>query len=146
MSLIVVGVDGSQPSTEALRYAVRQAKLEGGEIKAVTAWHVPAAAYGGLGAAPLVNVHEVFERDAGAISAKALDSVREDVKDVKIEAVVREGHPARVLLDAAADADLLVVGSRGHGGFAELLLGSVSHECALHASCPIVIVHRPGVG
>ena len=140
MSLIVVGVDGSEPSNEALRYALHQATLEGAEIRAVTAWHVPAATYGGPGASPLVNVREVFGEDAEAISAEALDSVRTEAGDVKIDAVIREGHP--VLLDAAADADLLVVGSRGLGGFSELLLGSVSHECAQHSTCPIVIVHR----
>jgi len=142
MSLIVVGVDGSEPSNEALRYALHQATLEGAEIRAVTAWHVPAATYGGPGASPLVNVRELFEEDAEAISATALDSVRAEDGDVKIDAVIREGHPAKVLLDAAADADLLVVGSRGLGGFSELLLGSVSHECAQHSTCPIVIVHR----
>ena len=130
MSRIVVGVDGSEPSAEALGYAVRQAQLEGGDVRAVTAWHVHAVSYGGPGAAPLVNLNAAFEEDAQAISRNALKAVAADADGIGIEAVVREGHPAKVLLDEAASADLLVVGSRGLGGFAELLLGSVSHECA----------------
>ena len=143
MSTIVVGVDGSEPSAEALVYALRQARLEGGEIRAVTAWHIPAVSYGGPGAAPLVNLNEAFEEDAQAISRDALKAVDNDAAGIDIHAIVREGHPAKVLLDEAASADLLVLGSRGLGGFAELLLGSVSHECAQHATCPVVIVHRP---
>ena len=129
MSTIVVGVDGSEPSAEALAYALRQARLEGADIRAVTAWHVSAVSYGGPGAAPLVNLNEAFEKDAQAISRDALKAVGNDAAGIDIEAIVREGHPAKVLLDEAANADLLVVGSRGLGGFAELLLGSVSHEC-----------------
>ena len=143
MSTIVVGVDGSEPSAEALAYALRQARLEGADIRAVTAWYVSAVSYGGPGASPLVNVHEAFEKDAQAISRDALKAVGGDAAGIEIVAIVREGHPAKVLLDEAASADLLVVGSRGLGGFAELLLGSVSHECAQHATCPVVIVHRP---
>jgi nucleotide-binding universal stress UspA family protein len=143
MSLIVVGVDGSEPSAAALRYALRQAKLEGANLRAVTAWHVPAVSYGGPGTAPLINLREAFEEDANAISRDALGAVRDDVDGLQIDAVVREGHPVQVLLDEARSADLLVVGSRGLGGFSELLLGSVSHECAQHATCPVVIVHRP---
>ena len=99
--------------------------------------------YGGPGAAPLVNLNEAFEKDAQAISRAALKAVGNDAAGIELEAIVREGHPAKVLLDEAANADLLMVGSRGLGGFAELLLGSVSHECAQHATCPVVIVHRP---
>jgi nucleotide-binding universal stress UspA family protein len=143
MSTIVVGVDGSEPSAEAVAYALRQARLEGADIRAVTAWHISAVSYGGPGAAPLVNLHEAFEKDAQAISHDALKAVGNDAAGIDIQAIVREGHPAKVLLDEAANADLLVVGSRGLGGFAELLLGSVSHECAQHATCPVVIVHRP---
>jgi nucleotide-binding universal stress UspA family protein len=143
MSVIVVGVDGSEPSREALRYAVRQARLEGANVRAVTAWNVPAVSYGTPWTAPLVNFPEVFEKDAKAISRGALEAVRDDTDGLQIEAVVREGHPAHVLLDEARNADLLVVGSRGLGGFSELLLGSVSHECAQHATCPVVIVRGP---
>jgi nucleotide-binding universal stress UspA family protein len=90
MSVIVVGVDGSEPSEEALRYALRQARLEGADIRAVTAWHVPGISYGGPGAAPLVNLREAFEADAKAISRKALDAVSEAADGLQIDAVVRE--------------------------------------------------------
>lgn len=141
--MIVVGVDGSAASEEALGYAVRQARLEGARIRAVTAWHVPTVAYGGPGVAVLVDLRSEFVRDAKEILDKALSSLRDDeTSGVEIERVVREGRPASVLVEEAKDAHLLVVGSRGHGDLAELLLGSVSHECAQRAPCPIVIVHR----
>jgi nucleotide-binding universal stress UspA family protein len=142
MGLIVVGVDGSDASLEALRYALRQAKLQGDRVRAVTAWHVPTIAYGGPGVGPLVDLHSVFGEDANAILDKALEAVANEAGDLEIERVVREGRSASVLVEEAEKADLLVVGSRGLGGFSELLLGSVSHECAQHASCPVVIVHR----
>jgi nucleotide-binding universal stress UspA family protein len=142
MDRIVVGIDGSAESHEALEYAVRQAKLQGSSLRAVTAWHVPATAYGGPGFAPLVDVRSAFEEDAEAILDKALDALGESATGVEIERVVREGRAASVLVDEAATADLLVVGSRGRGGISGLLLGSVSHECALRAPCPIVIVRR----
>jgi nucleotide-binding universal stress UspA family protein len=140
MGVIVVGVDGSEASQEALRFALRQAKLEGKRVRAVTAWHVPAVAYGGPGVSPLTDVRAVFAEDADAILTRALEAVESETGGVEIEPVVREGRPASVLTEAAESADLLVVGSRGLGGFLELLLGSVSHECAHHAPCPIVIV------
>ena len=62
---------------------------------------------------------------------------------VKVSSTVREGNPAKILLEAADGADLLVVGSRGHGGFAEALLGSVSQHCVHHAPCPVVIIRGP---
>jgi nucleotide-binding universal stress UspA family protein len=142
MGVIVVGADGSDASAEALRYALRQAKLEGADIRVVTAWYVPMIAYGAPTAGPLVDIGAVFAADAEAINRKALGDIGADAAGVEINTVVREGHPAKVLLDEAKDADLLVVGSRGLGGFSELLLGSVSHECAQRASCPVVIVHR----
>jgi nucleotide-binding universal stress UspA family protein len=140
MGVIVVGVDGSEASQEALRYALRQAKREGKRVRAVNAWHVPAIAYGGPGVAPLIDLRAVFAEDADAILTKMFEAVESEKGEVEIERVVREGRPASVLTEEAESADLLVVGSRGLGGFAELLLGSVSHECAQRAPCPTVIV------
>jgi nucleotide-binding universal stress UspA family protein len=82
-----------------------------------------------------------FEGAARAVLDKAVEEMRTAKEGVRIERVVAHGQASHVLIEAAADADLLVVGSRGHGGFAGLLLGSVSQQCAHHAPCPLVIVH-----
>jgi nucleotide-binding universal stress UspA family protein len=142
MATIVVGVDGSDSAREALRFAVQEARLRGAGLRVVTAWHMPAMAYGAVGFSPAVDP-TVFEDSAGAALEAALAGLGEQADDVEIEPAVRTGQPAHVLTEEARGADLLVVDSRGHGGFAGLLLGSVSHQCALYASCPVVIVHEP---
>jgi nucleotide-binding universal stress UspA family protein len=138
MTTIVVGVDGSAGAREALRYALDEARLRGAGVRAVAAWQVPAVAYaGGYGPAD-PELFSELERDARTNLEGALGAV--DLGDIEPETVVREGSPAHVLLEEAADADLLVVGSRGLGGFRGLLLGSVGQQCAHHAPCPLVIV------
>jgi nucleotide-binding universal stress UspA family protein len=129
---VVVGVDGSASSQQALRWAARQARLTGGKSHAVSVWDYP------TGALVLEDI------DWFGITGKILDdavtsSLHPDEAD-RVERSVLRGYPARVLLDAAADADLLVVGSRGRGGMAGMLLGSVSQHLVTHASCPIVVV------
>jgi nucleotide-binding universal stress UspA family protein len=140
---IVVGVDGSESSQKALAWAVRQARLTGGSIDAVIAWHYPAMGGYGLAASP-----EVYETDYRELAAKILNDTVSATPgtdgEVTIRQLVRHDSPAPALLEAASGADLLVVGSRGHGGFAGLLLGSVSQQCAHHAPCPIVIVRAHG--
>jgi nucleotide-binding universal stress UspA family protein len=137
---IVVGLDGSPSSRAALRWAVRQAKLVNGTVDAVIAWQIPMMLQS-YGWAP-VYVEEAgnFEQDA----RKRLDAVIGEVvtpaDGQRVSSLVIKGHPAEVLIDAAADADLLVVGSSGHGGFAEALLGSVSQHCVHHAPCPVLIM------
>jgi nucleotide-binding universal stress UspA family protein len=137
---IVVGVDGSASAGEALRWALRQAGLAGATVEAVIAWHMPLMV-GGY-AWPPVGVLETT--DFGELAGRVLtDSIAAAVGSggrVPVTPVVKEGNPAQVLLDAAAGADLLVVGSRGHGGFAGALLGSVSQHCVHHASCPVVVI------
>jgi nucleotide-binding universal stress UspA family protein len=108
----------------------------------VTAWHVPAIAYSG-GFAPVVDPKE-FEQYAETVAEQALAALREQTEGVDVERVTGEGQAAHVLLEQARDADLLVVGSRGRGGFTGLLLGSVSQQVAHHAPCPVVVVHEPG--
>ncbi|MCX2182688.1 universal stress protein [Streptomyces sp. SKN60] len=136
---IVVGVDGSPASYEALRWAVQQARLTGAKLEAWGAYDVP----GAVGwSAPAVDA--AF--DAGQARQAVSDEIRAVIDrtgDVQLEEHVARGNPASVLTEASVGADLLVVGSRGRGGFASLLLGSVSQQCAVHASCPVVIV-RPG--
>lgn len=137
---IVAGVDGSPSSVDALRWAVRQAELSGGTVDAVIAWQYPMTA-GGMGWAPMSGLDDT---DYAELATKALsDSVGQVVAaaNVPVRQVVRAGNPAQMLLDAASGADLLVVGSRGHGEFADALIGSVSQRCVHHARCPVVVVH-----
>ena len=141
MATIVVGVDGSTGGQAALRFAVAEARLRGADVRAVTAWHMSTMAYGG-GFGPGVDP-TAFEESANASLERALAALGDEAKGVEITRALRMGQPAQVLVEEGSDADLLVVGSRGHGGFAGLLLGSVSHQCALHARCPVVIVHEP---
>jgi len=140
---IVVGVDGSPSSKAALAWAVGQARLTGDSIEAVIAWHYPAMA-GGI---PFMPAGDLEGSDFGGFAATVLsDAINEMVdpaEPVKVSSTVREGNAAQVLLEIAEGADLLVVGSRGHGGFTEALLGSVSQECVHHAPCPVVIIRAP---
>jgi nucleotide-binding universal stress UspA family protein len=137
---IVVGVDGSEHSDRALAWAIDEAKLRNARIQVVTAWHVPALVYGGPGFAPQLDsaVDEAFKEVAEESAMTAARTARE--VDVDVEMDVEHGQAVEKLLEAAADAEMLVVGSRGHGGFAGLMLGSVSSQCAHHAPCPLVIV------
>jgi nucleotide-binding universal stress UspA family protein len=137
---IVVGVDGSPTSRAALRWAARQAKFTDGTVDAVIAWEIPMVLQS-YGWAP-VYVEEAGDFEADA--RKTLDAViSEEVGPTdskRVRSLVVNGHPAQALIDAADGADLLVVGSRGHGSFAEALLGSVSQHCVHHAPCPVLIV------
>ena len=137
---IVAGVDGSPSSISALRWAVRQAELIGATVDAVISWHYPAYA-GGYGWAPIgVGTAFDFKDIAEKVLADAISTACAPVSSVPVRARVVEGNAAQVLLDASDGADLLVVGSRGHGGFAEALLGSVSQHCVHHARCPVVVI------
>jgi nucleotide-binding universal stress UspA family protein len=135
---VVVGVDGSECSREALTFAVREAKMRRATLHIVSAWSVPVAVYAG-GFAANVDPAE-FEQACVFISADAVTAVSELAPDLEVEATTPNDQPAAALLAAAEGADLLVVGSRGHGGFARLLLGSVSEQLAHHAPCPVTIV------
>ena len=137
---IVVGVDGSEGATSAVRWAAREARLRGAKLELVTAWQLPT--YSGAFSMASIPDELVDELAAEAErrAAEAAKEARDEGGDPDIETRVVEGPPATVLLAAARVADLLVVGSRGLGGFSELLLGSVSHQCAHHAPCPVVIV------
>ena len=139
---IVVGVDGSQASEQALAWAVRQAELTGASVEAVIIWHYPVV-IGGMPYAPLAVLEESdFGRFAATTLSNAITAaVGKDVP-VKISSTVRQGNAAQILVDAADGADLLVVGSRGHGGFTQALLGSVSQHCVHHAPCPVVIIRN----
>lgn len=137
METIVVGVDGSEASVRALRWAVEEARLRNARVRAVHAWSYPHVstyhqAVRAL-SAPLAE-------EAEATLDRAVRGGAAGAAGVEIEQVVVEGPAAAALVDASSDASLLVVGSRGLGGFSGLLLGSVSHQAASHASCAVVIV------
>ena len=139
MSTIVVGVDGSHGSVEALKFAIEEARVRGAEVKAVAAWEVPASAYGtGIVSIPVdPNAYKKIAQDA---LDKSLEEAGASTAGVSVTPLLHMGHPANVLVAEARGADLLVVGSRGRGGFKGLLLGSVSQQCAHHAACPVAII------
>jgi nucleotide-binding universal stress UspA family protein len=141
---LVVGVDGSESATSAVRWAAREANLRGAKLELVSVWEVSVSSVGyGLGFAEISGeMLKGLEQNAEEILATAAEVAREGSPEIEIETRTVEGHAADVLVRAARDADLLVVGSRGMGGFRELLLGSVSQQCAHHATCPVVIVRH----
>ena len=141
MGRIVVGIDGSPESVQALRWALAEAKLRGAELRVVHTWTYPYIAAGpGLDPGLDADMIDNAERLATELVTRQLDELGDETLGVDIERAIVEGGPAPALLEAAEGADLLVVGSRGRGGFTGLLLGSVSQQCAHHAPCPVVIV------
>jgi nucleotide-binding universal stress UspA family protein len=141
--VIVVGVDRSASAKAALKFALEEARLRQGRVRVVYAWqfrpHGRSAGFEGVPVvlgADLDGLHRAATAELDAIVAEAAPGAG----GFGIEKRVEQGDPATVLIDQSRDADLLVVGSRGHGGFASLLLGSVSQVCAQHAACPVVIV------
>ena len=142
MDHIVVGVDGSDISRKALDWAYEEAAHHGASLTVVTTWHPPAMPmtppYGNLppedyGDQPRKEALELLDRFTSELVPK--DPV------VDIRTSVEEGkNPSKVLIERSKEADLVVVGSRGHGGFAGMLLGSVSQHLVAHAECPVVVV------
>jgi nucleotide-binding universal stress UspA family protein len=147
MNTIVVGVDDSQEARAALRFALDEAKLRQATLRVVHAWQYGAITTAGVESFyPAAGADRTEVREA--VDAALEQTLREtlpDTQSVTIERRLVEGRAAAVLVDASRDADLLVVGSRGHGGFTGLLLGSVSQQVAHHSGCPVVIV-RPNKG
>ena len=142
MKKIVVGVDGSDGSIAALRWASEEATLRQAALEVVAVWQYPMMttipAFG-----TLPEVADISEHTEQTLKATLDRCEVESTPEVPVTIAVAEGTAVGALLAAAADADLLVVGSRGHGGFAGLLLGSVSHQLTMHATCPVVVVHAP---
>lgn len=149
MSTIVVGIDESEAARRALRFALEEAALRSETLRVVHAWVVPIPVatpdpiLGGLPVdygMPIEDVMAATRDAARTFIGEALEAAEADAFDVEIERVPVEAEPAHALLQEAEDADLLIVGSRGRGGFRGLVLGSVSQKCAHHAPCPVVIV------
>lgn len=132
---IVVGVDGSAASLSALRRGARIAEKLGCALVGVTVWEFPQSwpGYAIEGWSP--------EADAQSIAEQAADDVFGTAVPPWYSSVIRNGSPARQLIAEAEDAEMLIVGSRGLGGFTGLLLGSVSRSCAEHANCPVLVIH-----
>lgn len=143
MTAVIVGIDGSDTSIEALRFAAAEARLRQVPLKVVHAWMVPVMATPMVGAVP---APEPFERQARDTLERSLTAVGGELEGVEVETVVEIGGAAEVVVEQASMHDLVVVGSRGRGGFAGLLLGSVSQQVVLHAPCPVVVVRGPGHG
>jgi nucleotide-binding universal stress UspA family protein len=137
MAVITVGMDGSEGASAALHWAAAEARLRGARLRVVHAWSIPTMAYGYV---PPISLEDDLGRAAAEGLDKWLGNAAAELEGVEVERLTCEGNAAEVITDAAADAELLVVGSRGLGGFRELLLGSVSHQCTQRASCPVVIV------
>jgi nucleotide-binding universal stress UspA family protein len=140
VATIVVGVDGSESARQAARFALEEARIRNARLRLVSVWHIPLAVYASPLAPPALSG---LNQDLEALARDAIEATVADLgsaKGVEIDRVVRQGQPAAILVEEAANADLLVVGSRGLGGFRGLLLGSVSQQCAEHASCPVVIL------
>lgn len=137
---VVVGVDDSEGGAVALRWALEEARLREATLEVVHAWQqfIPLAVPAGVTSGPSRDDMESAARELATLVVDEVIGAHDPVVTVKVE--VDEGSPAEVLVRAAGSADLLVVGSRGRGGFAGLLLGSVSQQCAHHARCPVVIV------
>jgi nucleotide-binding universal stress UspA family protein len=136
---IVVGVDGSEASVAAVAWAARQAELTGAVLEVVMTWEWPTS-YGW--SLPIPSGYDPAA-ESEKLLAGILEPVRKDHPGITLQPTILEGHPAPLLVEASTGADLLVVGSRGHGEFAGMLLGSVSEHCVTNAECP-VLVFRDG--
>jgi nucleotide-binding universal stress UspA family protein len=140
MDRIVVGVDGSESSQAALVWALEEGRVRSAQVDVVTAWHEP---YVAPTMAAVVPDPAVFSEAAERTLDRAVDDAGSAAEGVTIERHVVRGNAASALLEVAEGAALLVVGSRGRGGFAGLLLGSISQQVVHHASCPVVVVPQP---
>ncbi|MDJ0456655.1 universal stress protein [Arthrobacter sp. NQ7] len=135
---IVVGVDGSEASVEALRQAQRLATPLGAKVQALACWEYPQMYSGYV----MMGV-EGFEEGARKVLDEAVAQAFGPGIPENVTATLVRSHPREALIDASRDADMIVVGRRGHGGFGGLLLGSVSSALVAHAHCPVLVVHSP---
>ena len=136
---IVVGVDGSENSKHALEWAARQAGYTGATLEVIIAWDYPAT-YGWVPVPPEdYGLADYAEKALNETIAAVLGAGT----SVKVERRVVQGHAAEVLVNASEGAELLVVGSRGYGGFADALLGSVSTYAVHHAHGPVTVIRPP---
>lgn len=133
---IVAAVDGSLSSIDALRWAVQQARLSGLPLHVISCWQT----IENYSLAETDIPDSIFRDKAEASLRTALEEV--DTAGLSVVAAVEHGYPPQVLIEASRSASLLVLGSRGHGGFVGMLLGSVSQHCVAHAHCPVVVIRH----
>jgi nucleotide-binding universal stress UspA family protein len=143
---IVVGVDGSAASKEALLWAAHEAQLTGASLEVVMAWETPFTSYGRVIRVPseldyAVEVEHRLNKTVHEVLGGSYDSELW-AQSSKLKIIAVEGRPVPTLLDVARGADMLVIGSSGHGALVGMLLGSVSEQCIGHASCPVVVVRH----
>ena len=138
---IVVGVDGSEASVEALRQAQRLATPLDAKVQAIGCWEYPQV-YSGY----VMMGIEGFEEGARKILDEAVAQAFGAETPANVTSTLVRSHPRQALIDASKDADMIVVGRRGHGGFGGLLLGSVSSALVAHAHCPVLVAHTPESG
>ncbi|MER7457716.1 universal stress protein [Micromonospora sp. NPDC126480] len=139
---VVVGVDGSPVSRLAVEFAAEEAALRGAELVAVHAYRHPTS--GGPGdMQPLVYDENELRDEERRVLAESLAGIAERWPDLTVRQTTRRGKAGRLLTEASAEAQLLVVGGHGRGGLAGLLLGSVSHDVLHHADCPVAVVRAP---
>jgi len=135
---VVVGVDGSDPSVAALSWASRYGAATGATVRAVRVWHYPTAA----GLPPGKTPEPVEDEVEGSVRDELTQAVTKANPDssAQVETKIVYGHPAQALIDESRGQSLLVLGHRGHGGFAEAITGSIVIHCVNHAACPVVVV------
>ena len=137
---IVVGIDSSMSSIDALRWAVQQAQLTGSVVQAVMAWQYPPS-----GMVPSVPADLDFNAESRQALDAAIEGVISGASPIEVTRVVEEGEPGPALVQVSKGAALLVVGSRGHGAVVGMLIGSVSQYCVTHAHCPVVVLRGRAV-
>jgi nucleotide-binding universal stress UspA family protein len=135
--VVVVGVDSSAASVLALRWAAKYAADTGARLRAVMCWHYP----GAFGVSPIGRAPEPVTDDVRQQLSETLDkAIAEGAPGAEVERHLEYGHPAQGLVELSQQADLLVVGNRGHSSVTGMLAGSVSLHCVTHAACPVVVV------
>lgn len=134
---VIVGVDGSPSANTATAWAAQEAELRGASLELIHTWNYPNLGYGGY-----VAVLEDFEKDASAILDEIAQKVRDHHPSLTIISSLIQGPTAQSIIERAKEADMVVVGSRGKGGFTGLLLGSVGQQLVHHCPAPVVIIHH----
>ena len=143
-NIVLVGVDGSREAGAALKYAVAEANRRGARLRVVSTYFPENSVHGRT--QPVTASETAIEVDLEKETRRMVeDALAGDAAQPPVEIVIAAGPAAGVLIDRSGEVDVLVLGHRGRGGFASMLLGSVSMQCVLHARCPVIVVRPTGV-